>query len=1035
MTTALVKDHPWSLERARSQLVERAVAARATIAGRRVEVLPEPLLQRGDSGRLFQAIRVVLEGAAEVREVRVGVAGAATWPVEVLPGPDGSVRALLPAVEEPTNVVIELPQLDDAGQLTFVQQPVREWSIHLVQHSHYDIGYTDPQGTVLRQQLAYLDACLDLARSTQNRPEEARFRWSVEALYPFAEWLRTRPPPLVNEFLHYVRKGQLELTALPYNVHLDTCSTDELYELLRLAHDIRKQYDVDIAVAMQTDVPGQPAGLPAALSQEGVRYLSVAHNWAGRSVPHLIGGQHVPRLFRWRSPSGENVLVWMTDTPHGLAYMEGASLGFTTSYDMVEELLPAYLTAMSTRSYPYGPGAFGWHGPAVTDREPYAGDLLHLRVLGRHSDNAPPSLIHSDIVRRWNETWAFPQLRLSTNAEFFHAAEERMGDDIPVLTGDWGDWWVEGVGSAARPQAMVRQAQARVTDATTLSSLGRQLGEHGVPAERSDARRTYRAISMFNEHTWGAADPWTIADHGRNSGEEQWHWKYARAVEARDEAEALFDSAVAHLGVGLSQAADALATYYAVNTAGFGRSGIVSLFVRESMVPIEGELEVRDGRTGEILPSEERAQDSPESHAGGRYLRVHVRDVPAAGGLRLTVHPARLATAGELGTGQSLDEPAVLENAHLRVHVDLRRSCIQSIVDKASGRELVDQYAVIGMNGYIYDTYTTAGGYNHQSNKTTVSDELELLGSRTLARPAVLLELTNSAVEQRLVYEFPADGVDWVRVTLRLPEDSAHLEIENRLSKPSTMTKESAYFAFPFDLDDPQTRFEITGGMTGSGMPEVPGAPVHMRAVRDWVGFEDESAAVAWVTVDAPLVQPEVIVMPYAPFPESLSPRKPGTVFSWVHNNVWDTNFPVQQAFETSFRYAIGVRRAEERISAAALSIRTATAVTHPLAGVLATAPGDSDAIDEACWSVLDVDDARVRLIAVTESDEPRGHLVKLQSYAEEPVAVRVRPHFDVRKVMTATFLGEPRDEVTSDDAGVMLHLQPLEAVALLLMT
>ena len=86
---------------------------------------------------------------------------------------------------------------------------------------------------------------------------------------------------------------------MPYNLHSETCSTDELHELLRLAGKVKKQYGLEMPSAMQTDVPGAVVGLTDAFQENGVKYLSVAHNWAGRSVPHLVGGQDQPRLFRW----------------------------------------------------------------------------------------------------------------------------------------------------------------------------------------------------------------------------------------------------------------------------------------------------------------------------------------------------------------------------------------------------------------------------------------------------------------------------------------------------------------------------------------------------------------------------------------------------------------------------------------------------------------------------------------------------------------------------------------------------------------
>jgi hypothetical protein len=1026
-TKALIAATPWSAAKAKAGMVDFATAGRGTLGGRPVRVIAEQLL-RGGPRR--QAIRVEVDGLADLRagDVQLRTEGGSAVAAEGVDGPAGSLRLLVPAVDAPTTLRLAIPSLGDSA-VDVALAPVREWTIHLVHHSHLDIGYTDPQGTVLAEHVAFLDSCLDLVRATADRPDEAKFRWAVESLWSFEQWVAARSPERVQEFVDYVRAGQIELTALPYNLHTDTCSTDELHELLRLARTVRDRYGVDFTSAMQTDVPGTVAGLPDALAQIGVRYLSVAHNWAGRSVPHLNGGQKLPRLFRWRSPAGNSVLVWMTDSPHGLAYMEGSVLGFDTSYDEVDGMLPAYLTALATKPYPFPPGMFGWHGDAVHDREPYPWDLLHLRVQGMFGDNAPPRLIMADTVARWNENWLYPRLRLSRNEDFFRDAEERLDGRIQEFEGDWGDWWVEGVGSGARPLAMTRKAQAAVTGAQTMSGMSALLGGEALADEAEHSDRVYRSISLFNEHTWGAGNPWTDGDEGFDSGEQQWHWKYAHGVHAQDDAATFTDHAAARLGEVLPESGDAVVTYYATNTAALPRTATVRLFVRESRVPLDRTLEVRDGRTGKPLPITVTGQQNPNHRDAGRIVTVHVPDVPPLGHVRLDVVSPDGEAEAPAPVAAEHPDPLVIQNEHLRVRVDLSRACIASIVELATGRELVNDDAVVGFNAYVYDTYTTAGGYNHQSNKTAVSPDLELLGSRTLARPAAFIERVDTGVEQRLTYEFAADGVRWARTTLRLGRDQARLDIENRLSKPATMTKESAFFAFPFAAEDPVVRYEITGALTGDGLEHVPGAPQHMRAIRNWVSVADGEHAVAWATDEAPLVHPETIALPYAPFPDSTTPREPATVYSWVHNNVWDTNFPSQQGFTASVRYAVGVRRAGEALSASGLGIRTAADLTQPVHGVLATGPAEVEAGAER--SLLALDDDRVRLVSASGADG--SVLLRLQSYAEEPVAVRVRVRVPVTGAWAATYLGDRGAELPVSDGVVTVDLPRMGSVAVAL--
>ncbi|SDS63672.1 glycoside hydrolase family 38 N-terminal domain-containing protein [Microlunatus soli] len=1062
-TKALIKDHPWSSEKARAGTVAQAVAATAELGELTVRVIPEHLVRRGDQGR-ERTLRVLIErdgapvsgahGAGWSYTLR---SGADQLPVHAEPGPADTVRLFTPVADQANPVTLTVANAGTSADLEFVLEPPRDWTIHLVHHSHLDIGYTDPQGVVLGEHVSFLDSCLDLTGSTDDWEDDAKFRWAVESLWSFEQWAAARPEHRVQQLIDRVKEGRVELTAMPYNLHTDTCSTDELHELLRLAQRVEKKYGVKLKSAMQTDVPGTVAGLPDALAALDIRYLSVAHNWAGRSVPQLVGGQHLPRLFRWRSPAGNEVLVWMTDSPHGLAYMEGPVLGFDTSYDMVDDLLPAYLTSMATNPYPFPPGMFGWHGPAVEDREPYPWDILHLRVQGHFGDNAPPRLILAETVKQWNETWESPRIRLSTNADFFEDAEARLGDQIQTFEGDWGDWWVEGVGSGARQQAMVRQAQASVN--SSQSAYG--LAAAGRPAEPSntagrvdtEASQVYHFVSLFNEHTWGAANSWTHSDAGMNSGSQQEIWKFANAINGFDEAATMADHAASALGSVLPINPDATVSFWAVNPTAVPRaSGTVRLFLRESRVPLNRLITVTDGRTGAELPFVETPQINPDHRDAGRFVDVRIADVPSFGQVRIDITqgdpvPPTDGAGGDLEWGADFfgrpssanipapGTPAILENDHLRVEVDLAKVVIRSIIEKGTGRELVNSDAVVGFNGYVYDTYTTAGGYNHQANKTSVSEELELLGSRTLARPAALIEWVDDGVEQRLAYEWTADGVNRGWTMLRLGADDAHLVIDNRFDKPSTMTKESAYLSFPFAVDQPDVKYEITGAQTGSGLDHVPGAPRHMRAVRSFVTLTDDRGPVAWVTRDAPLVQSETIALPYAPFPDSTAPREPGTLYSWVHNNIWDTNFPAQQAFEATWRYAVGVRRADETdLDPAVLGVRTAAAVDQPLLGILAAGPADST---DAVRSLLSVDDPRVRVIAVRPIEGPDGRddlQVRLQSYVDQPVTVAINLTSTPTAAWATTFLGDDHDQLevaaAEDGASVSVSVPRLGAAA-----
>jgi hypothetical protein len=903
----------------------RATHTTPVLTGRGVAVhaQPLPLFKRTADG-LVQAVRVAISGDAEqALTVRFG-------------GETGQVRSgeardfWVPEATAPTAYPLSVTDLGDASVTV---TPQRKWTVYVVHHSHLDIGYTDRQGVVLRNHLEYLDSALDLAAQTDDWPDDAQFRWSVESALPVRRWLAARAQPAVDRFLHLARHGRIEVTAMPFQLHTEACSTEELHRLLRFTDDLRERHGIPITSAMHTDVPGAVVGFVDALAASGVRYLSAAHNWAGRSVPFLRGGQELGRPFWWRSPAGNRVLVWFTDTPHGMAYMEGNVVGLAESYPAAVDLLPGYLDALSGRPFPYGPEAFGWSGLTEEQitRPSYPHDLLHLRVQGGNADNAGPSIVPPSVVRAWNADYAYPRLRMATNTEFFTAAEESFGERIPEHIGDWTDWWADGLGSGARPLGYARRAQHAVRHAETLHTLA------GVDASAA-VDDVYDKLGLFDEHTWGAANPWHDHEDGFDSGGLQWARKCELAYSGADDAEDLRHAGARRLGARWESAPAALASFLVHNPGGARRADSVTAFLPAAAVPIDTQVSVVDARTGKPVPHHEEALRPEEwpTRPSGRRMVFTATDVPATGAVRFDVVPG----SGP-APGTDLGNDGVVENEFYRVGYDLRAGVISSIFDKRAGRELVHGDAYAGMNQYVYDRYSTAPHVNHLSGHIEAGGphELALLSGRSLGRRPSVVRAQRTAAGEVLEIALDGDGIDWLRTTISLPAGVPRVDIINTLYKKGAPAKESVFFAFPFAAGAPRS-WELTGGVGGPDAPTVPGAADHMQPIRHWVAFDDGEVSIGWATLEAPLVMFGDLYLPYAPFPPTVQPQpaEPGTVYSWALNNIWDTNFPAQQQGETTFRYAITSGRSGE--TPQAIGGRAAAGLVDPFIAVPLTGVG-----------------------------------------------------------------------------------------------
>jgi hypothetical protein len=1006
----------------------------------RVRVSNVPLFREiGDALHQAVRVRVPAHDGCEPFAVRLrdGERVVAEQIVECADRPQ-SVHLLTPEASEPVTLTFEAERAGTVlGASPFEISPQRKWTVHLVHHSHYDIGYTDTQSEVMASQLSYIDAALELATMTDDWPEAAKFRWNVEVNWPLGQWLASRPRWAREELVRRVEEGRIEVNALPFSMHTEAFSFDELARQLAFASELRSRHGIEIVSAMQTDVPGATVGLATLLTDAGVRYLSVAHNYAGRSIPHHLDGQELSRPFYWEAPDGERLLVWYTDTLFGVAYMEGMQLGFGAGYEDVAGSLPEYLAALAQLPYPYGHEgdwlAGSLAGVELT-REPYPHDILHLRVQGAFADNASASIVPSEITRAWNREWAFPRLRMSLNRDFFEDAEERLDDRVAVFQGDWTDWWADGIGSAAVALGKNRQSQSDIRTAQTLHALAGHVTDEVNPVVALEVERAYEEMALFDEHTWGAANPWQRGMVGTDSGEHQWVRKAGFALTAEERVRTLLDGGlrrISSLG-GRGEGADDLTTLLIFNPSSFVRTDLVKVFVPERGIDEEPYTLV-DLTSGESVPFIVEPQMNASYRPRGHFVRFLARDLPAIGYARYALRRASSGDHGRQLADGADPAPTTLDNGYLMAELDLETATVRSIIDRSSGVDLVADRAPHGFNGYIHDRYTSAPGFNHLSSRIGSAGPW-LLGARNTGRYGLVTAREANEVWDRVRVRYAGEGADWLETTLTLPRGMARLDIENRLHKPATMEKESVYFAFPFAGHSPEIAFEITGGVAHPDAPHVPGSARHFRAIRHWARISsDGMPAIAWATREAPLVQVGDIHLPYAPFPGSVpdSDAHPGTIYSWALNNIWDTNFPAQQGGEMTFSYAVAAAPGGETT---ALARTTGAGIGSPLVGIATPigAPGRQDLPDRGGFLRVEHDDVEVsHLVPSGQGGDLR---IVLVSHAHEPVETALRfSHLAVTGARAGTFLGTHEVDVPVEDESVPISIAPGEMITVTL--
>jgi hypothetical protein len=88
----------------------------------------------------------------------------------------------------------------------------------------------------------------------------------------------------------------------------------------------------------------------------------------------------------------------------------------------------------------------------------------------RYHDNGSPQAALPEFIRRFNNTDPAVRLRLVTISDFFDRLRREPVERLPLMRGDWTDWWNFGSGSTAHETAQALEGQRHLDDALGLDA-------------------------------------------------------------------------------------------------------------------------------------------------------------------------------------------------------------------------------------------------------------------------------------------------------------------------------------------------------------------------------------------------------------------------------------------------------------------------------------------------------------------------------------------------------------------------------------
>jgi hypothetical protein len=509
-------------------------------------------------------------------------------------------------------------------------------------------------------------------------------------------------------------------------------------------------------------------------------------------------------------------------------------------------------------------------------------------------DNGPPDPSLPDFVRHWNERYSSPRLVIATHEQMFAGFEKRYGRSLPSFSGDFTPYWEDGAASTARETTLNRRAADRLIQGEALWSM---IAPAAFPEREYEA--AWKNVILYDEHTWGAHN--SISEPDLPFVKEQWKFKRQFASNADRMSRALLARPLERL-TGPGHGLAAIDVY---NTLSWPRTDLV-IFSSEQSSP------------GDLV-TDEKGAPVPSQRLSTGELAVLAENVPPLSTRRYFVQVGTVADRG--AAEASIDS---LQNTLLSASIDRQNGAIQSL--RWSDRNLANSTEGFGLNEYIYVPGKDPKDARHVTNvRIRIKERGPLLAS--------------------LLVEAKAPGCNGYTAEYRVVDGIARLDIINRIDKRAVREKEGIHIAWAFHVPEGQPRYDVANGIVRPESDQLPGSCKNFFSVQSWADISNEEHGVTWTTVDAPLIEIGTITAEQ-PWLKAVRPSQ--TLFSYVMNNYWHTNYKADQAGLAVFRYSL-IPHAAFRPEAA---VRSGREAREPL--LAATVTGASQAEPPAPLARID---------------------------------------------------------------------------------
>lgn len=227
-----------------------------------------------------------------------------------------------------------------------------------------------------------------------------------------------------------------------------------------------------------------------------------------------------------------------------------------------------------------------------------------------------------------------------------------------------------------------------------------------------------------------------------------------------------------------------------------------------------------------------------------------------------------------------------IESDDFLLKVDPGTGSVSSLVIKSENIDIVDKSHLPGLASYYY-----VAGRSPADRLSVTRSSSEVIESGPVTS---VIKVTGYGSGAKSV-------TNYYQLINGLPK----IILTSVIDKEKVLSPEGVHIGFPFNVPGGVMHLGLAFGMYRPEADQLVAACKNYFTPQRWLDISNQDLGVTWVTNDAPLIEIGDITTDATAYSWITNLKPSQTIYSYVMNNYWETNYKADQEGPVSFRYSI----------------------------------------------------------------------------------------------------------------------------------